>query len=83
MEILRAEKVSYSYRTKYQKIDAVRNVSCSFDTGTMYAIVGKSGSGKSTLLSLFAGLDVPDTGRIYVQGQSMSELDRDAYRLRR
>ncbi len=82
MEILRAEKVSYSYRTKYQKIDAVRNVSCSFDTGTMYAIVGKSGSGKSTLLSLFAGLDVPDTGRIYVQGQSMSELDRDAYRLR-
>lgn len=82
MEILRAEKVSYSYRTKYQKVDAVRNVSCAFDTGTMYAIVGKSGSGKSTLLSLFAGLDVPDAGSIYVQGQSMQKLDRDAYRLR-
>ena len=82
MEILRAEKVSYSYRTKYQKVDAVREVSCAFETGTMYAIVGKSGSGKTTLLSLFAGLDVPDTGNIYVQGQSMRELDRDAYRLR-
>ena len=82
MEILRAEKGSYSYRTKYQKVDAVREVSCAFETGTMYAIVGKSGSGKTTLLSLFAGLDVPDTGNIYVQGQSMRELDRDAYRLR-
>ena len=82
MEILRAEKVSYSYRTKYQKVDAVREVSCAFETGTMYAIVGKLGSGKTTLLSLFAGLDVPDTGNIYVQGQSMRELDRDAYRLR-
>lgn len=82
MEILRAEKISYSYRTKYQKVDAVREVSCAFETGTMYAIVGKSGSGKTTLLSLFAGLDVPDTGNIYVQGQSMRELDRDAYRLR-
>ncbi len=82
MEILRAEKISYSYRTKYQKVDAVRNVSCAFETGTMYAIVGKSGSGKSTLLSLFAGLDVPDAGSIYVQEQSIHELDRDAYRLR-
>ncbi len=82
MEILRAEKVSYSYRTKYQKVDAVRDVSCAFDTGTVYAIVGKSGSGKSTLLSLFAGLDLPDEGGIYVQGQPLKEMDRDAYRLR-
>lgn len=81
MEILRAENVSYSYRTKYQKVDAVKDVSCAFETGTVYAIVGKSGSGKSTLLSLLAGLDVPDEGGIYVQGQSLKEMDRDAYRL--
>ena len=59
MEILRAEHVSYSYQTKYQKVEAVRDVSCTFEQGNFYAIIGESGSGKSTFLSLLAGLDVP------------------------
>ena len=45
MEILRAEHVSYSYQTKYQKVEAVRDVSCVFEQGGFYAIVGESGSG--------------------------------------
>ena len=81
MEILRAEHVSYSYQTKYQKVEAVRDVSCAFEQGKFYAIIGESGSGKSTFLSLLAGLDVPSSGNIYVYGQSLREIDRDAYRL--
>ncbi|MCI8585285.1 MAG: ABC transporter ATP-binding protein [Lachnospiraceae bacterium] len=81
MEILRAEHVSYSYQTKYQKVDAVKDVSCAFEQGKFYAIIGESGSGKSTFLSLLAGLDVPSEGKIYVQGQSLNQMDRDAYRL--
>lgn len=81
MEILRAEHVSYSYQTKYQKVDAVQNVSCAFEKGGFYAIIGESGSGKSTFLSLLAGLDIPSGGTIYVDGQPLNELDRDAYRL--
>lgn len=81
MEILRAENVYYSYQTKYQKVDAVKDVTCAFEKGRFYAIVGESGSGKSTFLSLLAGLDVPSDGAIYVEGQSLKELDRDAYRL--
>ena len=81
MNILRADHVSYSYRTKYQKVDAVRDVSCTFEQGGFYAIIGESGSGKSTFLSLLAGLDVPSEGEIYVQGQSLNQMDRDAYRL--
>ena len=81
MEILRAEHVSYSYQTKYQKVDAVKDVSCAFEQGGFYAIIGESGSGKSTFLSLLAGLDVPSEGNIYVQGQSLDRMDRDAYRL--
>jgi putative ABC transport system ATP-binding protein len=80
MELLRAEDVYYSYQTKYQTIDAVRGISYSFETGYMYAIVGESGSGKSTFLSLLAGLDLPTKGKIYVDGEDMAELDRDAYR---
>lgn len=81
MNILRADHVSYSYQTKYQKVDAVKDVSCTFEQGGFYAIIGESGSGKSTFLSLLAGLDVPSEGEIYVQGQSLNQMDRDAYRL--
>ena len=81
MEILRAENVYYSYQTKYQKVDAVQHVSCAFEKGGFYAIIGESGSGKSTFLSLLAGLDIPSGGTIYVDGQPLNELDRDAYRL--
>ena len=46
----------------------------------MYAITGKSGSGKSTLLSLLAGLDTPAAGEIFIEGQSLKNIDRDEYR---
>ncbi len=78
--ILKADKVSYSYISKYQKVEAVKNVSCVFETGKMYAIVGRSGSGKSTLLSLLAGLDTPTTGEIFYDGNALSSIDRNRYR---
>ncbi len=83
MEILRAEHVSYSYQSKYQKVEAVKDVSCVFEKGKFYAIVGESGSGKSTFLSLLAGLDQPCEGTIYVEGEPLYDMDRDAYRLNR
>ena len=78
--ILEAKDVSYSYRNKYQTINAVQHVTCAFDKGRFYAIVGRSGSGKTTFLSLLAGLDLPDQGEIYVDGSAMSSLNRDKYR---
>lgn len=78
--VLEAENVSYSYRTKYQTIRALREVSCRFEVSKMYAVVGESGSGKSTLLSLLAGLDVPERGTVYVQGEDLAEKNRDRYR---
>ncbi len=80
MSILTVKEVSYTYKSKYQTVEAVSNVTCSFDTGNVYAIVGHSGSGKSTLLSLLAGLDLPTKGEIYLQNKPMSKLDRDKYR---
>ena len=80
MEKIRVENVSYSYQNQYQKIEAVKEVSCSFEAGNMYAITGESGSGKSTFLSLLAGLDCPESGTILVEGENLLEMDRDAYR---
>ena len=80
MEKIRVENVSYSYQNQYQKIESVKEVSCSFEDGNMYAITGESGSGKSTFLSLLAGLDRPESGTILVEGENLLEMDRDAYR---
>ena len=80
MEILRAENLSFSYRNKYQTVDAVRGVSCTFSRGKAYAIVGKSGSGKTTLLSLLAGLELPSGGEALFEGTPTAKLNRDRYR---
>lgn len=80
MERIRVESVSYSYQNKYQTVEAVKEVTCSFESGKMYVITGESGSGKSTFLSLLAGLDCPKSGRITVDGEDLGGIDRDAYR---
>lgn len=80
MSILTATNVEYTYRTRYQTVRALQGVSCEFEPGKAYAIVGRSGSGKTTLLSLLAGLDLPDTGEIAFEGKPTTQLDRDKYR---
>lgn len=64
------DHVTYSYKSKYQTVLAVDDVSYSFEPGKCYAIIGKSDSGKTTLLSLMAGLDLPTTGEILMDGKS-------------
>ena len=80
MEKITINQLSYSYRTKYQTVHAVKDATCSFETGKMYVIMGESGSGKSTLLSLLAGLDLADDGEILIDGANMRKKNRDAYR---
>jgi phospholipid/cholesterol/gamma-HCH transport system ATP-binding protein len=51
------------------------NVSLEFESGRIYCVLGRSGTGKSVTLKLMIGLLRPDSGRIQVLGQEITELD--------
>ncbi len=80
MSLFELKDVGYIYRTQYQKVEALRNVSCSFEAGEMCAVMGTSGSGKTTLLSLMAGLDLPTSGEVLLDGTSTASMDLSRYR---
>ncbi len=54
---------------RFETFQAVEQVSLSIETGSLVALLGPSGSGKSTLLRLIAGLEMPDSGRIFLTGR--------------
>jgi putative ABC transport system ATP-binding protein len=72
------ERVTYKYRNAGTA--AVKEATCAFEPGRMYAVVGPSGSGKSTLLSMLAGLDLPSEGSVRYGEKSTGDMDLDRYR---
>ena len=77
------ELKSVSYQYKGNRRNVLDHVSCAFDKGEVAAVIGPSGSGKTTLLSVMAGLDEPTGGSLWVHGESMGQMDLDAYRRRK
>jgi lipopolysaccharide transport system ATP-binding protein len=65
-------------RGENKSLVAVRDVSFSLEDGQSVALVGRNGAGKSTLLNLIAGLLVPDSGTIEVEGRVAPLLDLGA-----
>nr|YP_009106467.1 probable transport protein [Geminella minor]AIT95238.1 probable transport protein [Geminella minor] len=59
---------------KYGKFSALDSVNLEIKTGSLVALVGPSGSGKSTLLRVIAGLDIPDSGRVWLTGRDTTFL---------
>lgn len=50
-----------------------------FEKGKSYALTGKSGSGKTTLLNMIGRLEIPDTGKVLLDGKDLSKLDERVY----
>jgi phospholipid/cholesterol/gamma-HCH transport system ATP-binding protein len=71
--MIRFENVSFSYGIK----PILTNVSFKVDPGETVVVFGISGSGKSTILKLVAGLIRPQAGRIFINGQDMSQVSED------
>lgn len=66
---LRIENVSKDYG----KVSALSGISLELGHRQIQAIAGESGSGKTTLLRVVAGLETPDSGRVYIHGQDLTQ----------
>lgn len=69
MSLLEIQNVSKSFQADSRKREVLRDVNLAVEQGEFVAIVGYSGSGKSTLMSLLAGLSLPDSGKIWFNGE--------------
>ncbi|MGI6707098.1 MAG: ABC transporter ATP-binding protein [Clostridia bacterium] len=76
MEILRVEKLTKIYGKGDTAVTALNDVSFSVEKGQFVAIIGPSGSGKSTLLHIIGGVDIPTSGKVFIDGTDIYSLNR-------
>ena len=75
MEILRVENLTKRYGGGETAVTALDHVSFSVEKGEFVAIVGPSGSGKSTLLHILGGVDIPTSGKVFIDGVDIYSLN--------
>ncbi|TLY62591.1 MAG: ATP-binding cassette domain-containing protein [Gammaproteobacteria bacterium] len=75
--VLKAEDLTKQVSSPEGSLTIVHGVSLDIAPGESVAVVGASGAGKSTLLALLAGLDLPTTGRVLLEGTDLTRLDED------
>ncbi len=77
MEVTKVENVTKIFKIGKLETQALRGVTLSIESGEFTALVGPSGSGKTTLLQLIGCLDQPTSGRVYINGKDVSQLNRN------
>ena len=76
MHILEVQGLQKIYTTRFggSKVEALKNVNFTVDSGEYVAIMGESGSGKTTLLNILAALDKPTAGQVILDGRDLSQI---------
>ena len=73
--VLSARQIHKVYSTASGDVPALNGITCDFEEGMFYAIIGRSGSGKSTLLHILGGLDRPTNGEVLVDGKDICAMN--------
>ena len=76
MHILEVQGLQKIYTTRFggSRVEALKNVNFTVDSGEYVAIMGESGSGKTTLLNILAALDKPTAGQVILDGRDLSRV---------
>jgi len=77
MEVVKIESVTRVYKIGAVETQALRGVNLTIENGEFTALVGPSGSGKTTLLQMIGCLDQPSSGRVIVNNNDVTKLNRN------
>ena len=75
--MLRCEDLTQTYLSGGRPLTVLKDITFALEDGAFLAIVGPSGSGKTTLLGLLAGLDLPASGRVWLDGADLTVMTED------
>lgn len=85
MNLLEVKNICKIYGSGETAVKALKNINFSVPKGEYAAIIGESGSGKSTLLNMIGALDLPTSGKVFIDGKdifSMNEQKLTVFRRR-
>lgn len=71
MDLLEVKSLYKTYGSGETAVKALKDVSFSVPKGEFVAVVGESGSGKSTLLNMIGALDIPTSGKVWIDGKDI------------
>ena len=76
-KLLEIQHMMKYYGNKSSLTKAVDDISFSVEKGEFTAVMGASCSGKTTLLNMLGGLDIPDSGGVWIRGISLKDMDME------
>jgi len=77
MEVTKVVDATRDFKIGELETQALRGVNLSIESGEFTALVGPSGSGKTTLLQLIGLLDQPSSGKVFINGKDVTDLNRN------
>jgi len=77
--ITERDLIIYDLNKKYGNVIALKDINIEVERGSIAGILGPTGSGKTTLLKCIAGIEIPDSGEIYIGGNLVTSVKEGIY----